>query len=121
MAKVVERQDDFQTRREHIKNMSDAELKARFWELADKLVDPLLDLAKDNTSASVERSILLRMGLSSIEAQAVIDGVVDRGLLKYGAGHVVYIVAKDKGIDARQAGQELIEGSHWDFVVDYFS
>jgi len=121
MAKVIERQDDFQTRREHIKNMSDAELKARFWELADKLVDPLLDLAKTNTSASVERSILLRMGFSSIEAQAIIDSVVDRGLLKYGAGHVVYIVAKDKGIDVRQAGLELIEGSHWDFVIEYFA
>jgi len=121
MKKVIERNDDFQTRREQVKNLSDAELKARFWELAEKVVDPLLDLAKENTSASVERSILLRMGFSSIEAQAIIDGVVDRGLLKFGAGHVVYVAAKEKGIEVRQAGLELIDGAHWDLVVNYFA
>lgn len=120
MAKTVERKDDYATRKKHLENMSDEDLKKRFWELIEKAVDPLLDLAKNETSASVERSVILRMGFSSIEAKAIVDGVMDRGLLSKGAGHVVYRVSKEKGMDIRTAGLELIEGKHWDDVLGYF-
>jgi len=61
MKKVIRRDDDFNSRREELKNLSDAELKSKFWDLADKIVVPLIDLAKKNTSPSIERSVLLRM------------------------------------------------------------
>lgn len=120
MAKVVERKDDFQSRRKHLENLSDAELKARFWELIGDIVDPLMGIAEKQTSASVERSVLLRMGFSSLEAKAIVDGVVDRGLLAKGAGHVVYKASKLKDISVRQAGVDLIEGLHWDDVLESF-
>ena len=38
-------------------------------QLTGQLVDPLLELAKENTSPAIERSVLLRMGFSSLEAK----------------------------------------------------
>ncbi len=40
------RADDFETRRAHLKDLSEEQLYERFWELANKLVDPLLDMGK---------------------------------------------------------------------------
>ncbi len=119
--KVTERNDDFATRGAHLKELSDAELKARFWELIGQTVEPLLEIGKTHTSESIERSVLLRMGFSSIEAQAIVKLVADKGLLRKGAGHVVYKVSKEKGMDIRQAGLELMEGKHWDDVMSYFA
>jgi D-ornithine 4,5-aminomutase subunit alpha len=45
---------------------------------------------------------------------------MDRGLLNHGAGHVVYKVSREKGMDVRQAGLELIDGKHWDDVLKSF-
>ena len=50
---MIKREDDFQTRREHLKNLSDEELKSRFWALTGQLVDPLLELAHENTSPAI--------------------------------------------------------------------
>ena len=94
----MKRADDFEERRKHIANLSDEELYNRFWELTDKVVDPLLELGYKNTTPSVERSVLLRMGFSSIEAKAIVEGCVERSLMCYGAGNVVYRLAKAKGI-----------------------
>ncbi len=116
----MKREDDFQQRRKHLVNLSDKELKQRFWELAEELVDPLIELARTHTSPSIERSVLLRMGFSSIEAKAIVDGVIDRELMGKGAGHIVYKVAKEKNLSIRQAGLELIDGKHWDGVVKMF-
>ncbi|MBN2795578.1 MAG: ornithine aminomutase subunit alpha [Clostridia bacterium] len=120
MKGYLKRSDDFQERRKHLENLSKEELRARFWELAEKAVDPLLELAKTHTSPAVERSVLLRMGFSSIEAKPLVEGVMDRGLMGKGAGHVVYRVAKEKNISVRQAGLEMLEGKHWDDAVAYF-
>jgi len=116
----LKREDNFQERREHLKNLSDEELKTKFWELAEKVVDPMIDLARKNTSPSIERSILLRMGFSSIEAKAIVEGVIDRGLMGKGAGHVVYKVAKEKKLDIRDAGLKLMDGELWDDAVKMF-
>lgn len=120
MKGYLKRDDDFQVRRKHLENLSKEELKARFWELAEKAVDPLLDLAKTHTSPSVERSVLLRMGFSSLEAKPLVEGVIDRGLIGKGAGHVIYKVSVEKNIPLRQAGLEMLEGKHWDDAVAYF-
>ncbi|WP_034601019.1 ornithine aminomutase subunit alpha [Clostridiisalibacter paucivorans] len=116
------RKDDFEARRKHLADMTEEQLEARFWELAGKIVDPMVDLAKKNTSPSIERSVLLRMGFSSIEAKAIVNGVIDRGLMGKGAGHVVYRVAKDKNMDIREAGLKLVDGDDqlWDYVVEVF-
>lgn len=120
MKGYLKREDDFTTRRAHIADLSDAELKERFWKLAEEAVTPLLDMAKTHTTPSVERSVLLRMGFSSIEAQPIVNGVMERGLMGKGAGHVVYRIAKEKNISVRQAGLEMIEGKHWDDAVEIF-
>ena len=57
----MKRTDDFQERRAHLANLTDDQLEARFWELANKLVDPLLKMGYEYTSPAVERSGLLRM------------------------------------------------------------
>lgn len=116
----LRREDDFEQRRAHLKNLSDAELKDLFWKLTEQVVDPLLDLAKTHTSPSVERSVLLRMGFSSLEAKPLVDAAIDRGLIPHGVGHVVYRISKEKNIPLRQAGLELIEGKHWDDAIAIF-
>ena len=40
MKGYLKRGDDFETRRSHLKNLTDEELKNKFWELAEKIVDP---------------------------------------------------------------------------------
>lgn len=105
---MIKREDDFQTRREHLKNLSDDELKARFWALTEQLVDPLIDLAKENTSPAIERSVLLRMGFSSLEAKAIVDSCVEKSLLGHGAGNVVYRYSKQTGQGIREAGLALL-------------
>ena len=120
MKGYLKREDDFSTRRKHLHNLTDEELKNRFWELAEKLVDPMLDLAKTHTSPAVERSVLLRMGFSSIEAKPLVEACIDRGLIGKGAGHVVYRISKDKNIPLRQAGLEMLDGKHWDDAVAIF-
>jgi D-ornithine 4,5-aminomutase subunit alpha len=92
--KRMRREDDFAERRKHIADLTDEELYNRFWELVDQVVDPLLELGRKNTTPSVERAVLLRMGVSSLDTQKVVEGCMDRGLMGHGAGHVVYKVMK---------------------------
>ena len=114
------RADDFNERRAHLANLSDQELYERFWSLASDIVDPLLELGRKNTSPAIERSVLLRMGFSSIEAKAIVDGVIDRGRMGKGAGHVVYKLAKAKNISVREAGVALADGKMWQEAADLF-
>ncbi len=116
----IARQDDFATRRAHLANLSDEELYNKFWEMAEKVVQPLLELGEKNTSPAIERSVLLRMGFSSIESKAIVDGVMDRGLMGKGAGHVVYKLAKEKSMTVREAGVKLAAGEMWQEAADLF-
>ncbi|MDL2293170.1 ornithine aminomutase subunit alpha [Ruminococcaceae bacterium OttesenSCG-928-D13] len=110
----MKRQDDFTLRRAHLANLSDDALKDRFWELAEQVVNPLLKLGYENTTPSIERSILLRMGFSSLEAVPIVDGALERSLLGHGAGNIVYKLAKSKNMEIREAGLALAEGKLWD-------
>lgn len=116
----MERVDDFQERRKHLADLTDDELEARFWELTEKVVEPLIELAKKNTTPSIERSVLLRMGFSSVETMAIFEGALDRGLVPHGCGHIVYRMAKDNGLSIRDAGLKLVEGELWDQAVEVF-
>ncbi len=120
MKGLLVREDDYEVRRKHLANLTDEELKARFWALQEKVVDPLLELAKTHTSPSVERAVLLRMGFSSLEVKPLVDGAVARGLMGKGVGHVVYRMAKEKNLSIREAGLQLIEGNLWDEAVQLF-
>jgi len=110
----VERSDDFESRRARIRSMSDAELHARFWDLVEQIVAPLLEEARTHTSPSIERSVLLRMGFSSVESKALVEQMNERGLLGYGAGRIVLELSKNKGIGVREAGSELLAGRCWE-------
>ncbi|MFA5381152.1 MAG: D-ornithine 4,5-aminomutase subunit OraS, partial [Candidatus Izemoplasmatales bacterium] len=82
------RKDDFESRSRHLHELSDEQLKKRFWELTEQTVKPLIDLAMTHTTPSIERSILLRMGFSSIEAKTLVEKVIDHQLMGKGAGNV---------------------------------
>jgi D-ornithine 4,5-aminomutase subunit alpha len=110
----LKRDDDFNARREHLRSLSAEQLRERFWELAEKAVEPLLELGYENTTPSIERSVLLRMGFSSIEVKPIVDEALTRGLLCHGAGNIVYRLAKSKGLEIRDAGLALAEGRMWD-------
>jgi D-ornithine 4,5-aminomutase subunit alpha len=116
----MKRADDFQERRKHLAGLTDQELYQRFWQLTEQVVDPLLELGRKNTSPSIERSVLLRMGISSLEAKPIVEGCMDRGLLGKGAGHVVYKLAKEKNISIKETGSMLAEGKGWDEAVALF-
>lgn len=116
--KGFKRDDDYASRRSHLKDLTDNELKERFWSLMSEIVDPLIKLAKENTSPSIERSVLLRMGFSSLEAKPIVDLAIDNGLINYGVGHIVYLVSKEKNISIRDAGLSLLDGKNWDIAID---
>lgn len=114
MKGYIKREDDFQIRRQHLENLSDEALNEKFWSLVEQAVDPLLDLAKTHTSPSIERSVLLRMGFSSIEAKPLVEMAIDHGFIAKGVGHCVYKVSKENGLSIRDAGLQMLEGKYWD-------
>jgi D-ornithine 4,5-aminomutase subunit alpha len=116
----MKRHDDFQERRKRLSGLTDEELYNTFWQLTEQVVDPLLELGKKNTTPSIERSVLLRMGISSLDAKPIVQGCMDRGLMGKGAGHVVYKLAKSKGISIKEAGEMLAQGKGWDEAAALF-
>ena len=117
---MKERKDDYLVRREHLKKLSDSELRAYFLELSEKIVDPLLELSYKNTTKSIERSVLLRMGFSSIDAKAIVDILNENNLLKKGAGHSVYILSKNKSMSLEKAGKLIQNGEEIKYLLEYF-
>jgi D-ornithine 4,5-aminomutase subunit alpha len=113
----VAREDTFATQREHLKDLDDEQLEARFWELSGTVVDPLVELARHHTSPSIERSVLMRMGIDTITSKAVVVECEKRRLLGHGAGHVVWVCMQAWGCDAREAARRLAEGEGWDGPV----
>ncbi|MFA6940099.1 MAG: ornithine aminomutase subunit alpha [Clostridiaceae bacterium] len=109
----MKREDDFKVRREHLKDLSDEELKIRFWSLTEEIVRPLVDLAYNNTSPSIERSVLLRMGFNSMESEAIVSEGIKWNLIGKGMGNVVLKYAKLKNIPYMEAGKNLANGSGW--------
>lgn len=103
-----ERIKKFEERHERLKNLSDAELKERFWELCNQVVTPIAELARTHTSPSIERSVLLRMGINSQLAFGVVDRINQAGLLSKGAGHVLLKLSQKNGYDVRTAAQAIM-------------
>lgn len=116
----MERSDDFKARRKHLENLTEEELEKRFWQLTEQLMDPVMDLAVTHTTPSIERSVLLRMGFSSLEADSLVKQVLEHGLISKGAGHVVYKVARELNLPVREAGRILGSGQKWDTAGKLF-
>ncbi|KPU42525.1 D-ornithine 4,5-aminomutase subunit alpha [Oxobacter pfennigii] len=116
----MKRQDDFEMRRQHLKDLTEDQLEKRFWELCNKIVEPMIELAKTNTSPSIERSVLLRMGFSSIEAKAIVNRVIELNLLNKGAGNVVYRLSKLKNLEIKEAGLALSKGDYTEEALGLF-
>ncbi len=114
------RNDDYLERKEHLSKLSKQELKSYFFELTDKILDPLLDLAYDYTSPAIERSVLMRMGFSSLEAKGITDKIYEHNLLMHGAGHLVYIYSKDKKMTIRDAGLAILETDAILYLLEVF-
>jgi D-ornithine 4,5-aminomutase subunit alpha len=70
---MKQRVDDFQKRNKHLSKMNDQDLKAYFYKLIDEMIDPMLELSHQYTTPAIERSVLMRMGFSSVEAKAITD------------------------------------------------
>ncbi len=117
---MKERIDDFENRREHLKDMSSIELKEYFMKLSEEMIEPLLDLAYNNTSKSIERSVLLRMGFSSIDAKVIVNVLAEQNLLRKGAGHCVYILSKNKKISIQEAGELIKNGEEIEYIMEIF-
>ena len=113
---IEPRPDDFAERRQKLRGLSDAELDARFWQLVDRIVAPLVEEARTHTTPSIERSVLLRMGFSSLEARDLVARTAERGLLGRGVGRLVLELAERRGTSVREAALALLEGRYWDEV-----
>ncbi len=99
----------FEKRQVELKKMSSTELKERFWKLCNQTVAPIVELSKTHTSPSIERAVLLRMGIDSVSTHAVVTRVLEAGLLGKGAGHVVLKISQKTGKDIRGAAQAIID------------
>lgn len=115
---ALDRPDDFETRRAHLRNLSDEALHARFWDLAERIVAPLIAEARTHTTPAIERSVLLRMGFTSSEARALTDGMMARQLLGHGSGKLLADLANTEKLTIRQAGENLLAGRFWDVLVE---
>jgi D-ornithine 4,5-aminomutase subunit alpha len=110
------REDTYLQEHAHLTGLSDAELEARFWELARQVVAPLVELARTHTSPSIERSVLMRMGVDSPTCMAVVAECEKRGLLGHGAGQVLLHCSSAWGCAAPEAARRLAAGEGWDVV-----
>jgi len=104
------REDTFEHAHIYLSGLTDEELKMRFWHLTQEIVDPLVELARTHTSPSIERSVLMRMGIDSQTCVAVVGECEKRALLGHGAGHVVLVVMQALDIDAPAAAFRLADG-----------
>lgn len=116
----LKREDDYKERREHLKDLTEDELRERFFSLAEKITDPLIELARNNTTPSIERSVLLRMGFSSLEARDIVNHVLDAGLMGKGAGNVVLKTAGELQRGYLEVGREMVGGEHFDTALKIF-
>jgi D-ornithine 4,5-aminomutase subunit alpha len=112
------REDDFKNRRKHLEKLNDEQLKDYFFKLTNELVDPLMNLAYEYTTPAIERSVLMRMGFSSLEAKVFVDRLNELDLLKHGAGHVLYLYSKINQKSLRDSYHQFLEGINITSVME---
>jgi D-ornithine 4,5-aminomutase subunit alpha len=110
------REDTYLQDRAHLAGLTDEQLEARFWALSEQIVAPLVELARTHTSPSIERSVLMRMGIDSRTCMAVASECEKRGLLGHGVGQVVAHCAPTWRCPAPEAARRLAAGEGWETV-----
>jgi D-ornithine 4,5-aminomutase subunit alpha len=110
------RPDTFKEIRTSVAGLDDAQLESRFWRLSRECVEPLVELARTHTSPSIERSVLMRMGVDSRTCMAVVSECEKRGLLGHGAGHVVWLCMQAWDCSAASAASRLAADEGWDIA-----
>lgn len=103
----MHRNSDYQMRRKHLAKLSEGELDKKFWDLANQIVEPLVELAFGHTSPSIERSVLLRLGFDSMAAVSAVKRIEELGLLGHGAGNVLMKLGRTMDIDVLQAAEVI--------------
>ena len=111
MSEEQEREARFERLRAELATMDDEALKARFWALCEQVMTPIVELARTHTSPSIERAMLLRMGVDSVTTHSVVENVYQAGLLGKGAGHAVWRLAKRDGISIPEAAARIAADS----------
>ena len=104
-----ERVERYEALRSELADLDDAALKERFWQLCEEVMTPVVDLARSHTPPSIERSVLLRMGIDSVTTHAVVENVFAAGLGGKGAGHAVLRLSRRDGIDLCKAAARIAE------------
>lgn len=107
MNEAEERNARFETLRAELATMDDDALKDRFWQLCQEVMTPVVELGKIHTTPSIERSVLLRMGIDSVTTHAVVENLNVAGILGKGAGHAVLRLSQRDGIDLRAAANRI--------------
>jgi D-ornithine 4,5-aminomutase subunit alpha len=113
----MQRNDNYADHRDRLAKMSDDQLHQHFWHLVDQIIAPLIEAAKTHTSPAIERSVLLRMGFSSLEAKAIVNKMTEKRLLGHGAGKLVLDLALKRKITVREAGLGLMKDEYWEEVT----
>lgn len=103
-------------RQQAIRMLSDEALHERFWNLSQRIVEPLVALAQTHTTPSIERSVLLRAGISSLEAGQVVELAFKKGLLGVGAGNLVLRLAEKRKVSFETAARSLAANDGWEEV-----
>lgn len=109
-----ERVERYEALRTELADLDDAALKERFWQLCEEVMTPVVDLARTHTTPSIERSVLLRMGIDSVTTHAVVENVFAAGLGGKGAGHAVLRLSRHAATriaEDPKALDELFDGS----------
>ena len=104
----------FEEKRKKLAHLSDRELHKKFWNLTEQIVQPGIEMARKYTTPAIERSVLLRCGISSSDAQRIVKTATEKGLLGHGAGNLLYRLTEKRGITIKDAGALLASENGWE-------
>lgn len=116
----MKRTDDFQERRVHLANLTDDQLEARFWELANKLVDPFLKWVTSTPHPPLNVPFCCAWGFLPSKQKPLLTAAIEHNLIAHGAGNVIYRLAKAQNSEIRPAGLALADGKLWDEAEKLF-
>lgn len=109
--------NNHEVRLKELSQLSDEELYMRFWNLVERLTEPLVDYASTHTTPSIERSVLMRMGFTSLEAQPFVQKSIEQGMIGRGCGAILLTYAQEHDTSIRQAYTALMEVDRWNDIV----
>jgi len=116
----MNREEKINQRLQLYMSYTDEQLYDLFWQATADLVDPLLTMAQEYTSPSIERSVLLRMGANSVEAKAIVEKCVESEILTYGAGHFIYFIKNHSELSLKEAISYCLDPIQFDLYAKKF-